>query len=398
MFDAPPIAALDSSAPHNPKAQDLAQSQSALHRDWLRLAQITEQPQPDLQQPQLLLFAADHGVAASAAAYVSATAEPNPSTTEQVLHILQGRCAAAQLLASQGFALTLVDAGLADDLPDIAPQEVPAHWPASVQLVKRKIAHGSRNVCLAPAMSEERTLAALNAGMELAHLLPGNVLALGSLGVGDHISAALLAARLSDIPIERLSANASPSIHSDVLTKANLRHAFSVSPTHALCAFGGYDIAMLCGAMLQAAAERRVVLASGFVSGVAALLAQRMASHVTDYILWAAHPSDSNEQLLVNHLDLHVLPLSSPRFSPGSQALMAWPWLQLCAALGSNAASDNPADAQPVEEHMEEHLAEPDASSLAYDSTSTPTPVNTGSAALASEAHTPSTYPTPLQV
>jgi nicotinate-nucleotide--dimethylbenzimidazole phosphoribosyltransferase len=363
MFEAPPIASL-SSLSHRAATSTYSPKRGALDRDGLRISQITQQAKPVLTEPQLLVFAADHG-AATAAAMAAPQAWQTQSTASMVGELISGHAALAHLVAQQGFALTVVDAGLADDLPDHA------------RLVKRKIAHGSRNCCLAPALGEARATAALNAGMELANLLPGNVLALGSLGVGNTISAILLAARLTDIPIERLSANASPSVAAEVLTKANSRHAQSVSPWHALCAFGGYEIAMLSGAMLQAAAERRVVLASGFVAGVALLVAQRMAQHVTDYVLWAAQPHEANEQLIVSHLALHVLPLSSPSIATGSQALMAWPWLQMCAHMFAAV------DGTPDEDRTSEQPAKVQD---VVDNTSD-----------ADEEGPPSTYPTPLQ-
>jgi nicotinate-nucleotide--dimethylbenzimidazole phosphoribosyltransferase len=47
-------------------------------------------------------------------------------------------------------------------------------------------------------------------------------------------------------------------------------------PLDALAALGGFEIAMMCGAMLEAAAQKRVVVVDGFISSSAVLVAHAM--------------------------------------------------------------------------------------------------------------------------
>ncbi len=328
MFEAPPIAKTRSMALRHQIEALLDESPSvlanaaqrglgALNETAVNLSLITQSTNPKLTQAQLLVFAADHGVAAAALGEVG-TQPAEPTSARQVGALLEGQTAVNVLARQQGFALTVVDAGLADDLDD------------HPLLLKRKIAHGSRNSCLAPAMSEQQAMAALNAGMEIANMLPGNVLALGSIGVGQHISCAMLVARLTQLPLERLgTSDVGAPINAELMARANLRHANALSPLHALCAFGGYELAMLCGAMLQAAAERRVVLTAGLGSGAAALVAKAFAPSVCDYLLWASLPVTPAEAFVVERLQVTSLPVKTPDLGPGSQAVMAWPWLGL---------------------------------------------------------------------
>ena len=62
-------------------------------------------------------------------------------------------------------------------------------------LMARKIAHGTRNARVGPAMSTDQAHAAIRAGMEIADALPGNFLACAGVGEGSFESAALVIAR-----------------------------------------------------------------------------------------------------------------------------------------------------------------------------------------------------------
>jgi nicotinate-nucleotide--dimethylbenzimidazole phosphoribosyltransferase len=71
-----------------------------------------------------------------------------------------------------------------------------------------------------------------------------------------------------------------------VLAQALARHAGATQPLDALAALGGFEIAMMAGAMLQAASERRVVLVDGFIAGAAALVARALAPAAQDYMVF----------------------------------------------------------------------------------------------------------------
>ena len=62
------------------------------------------------------------------------------------------------------------------------------------------------------------------------------------------------------------------------------------APLAALAAFGGFEIATLVGAVLQAAHERRVIVVDGFIASAAVLVAQALRPHVVQRCV-AAHES-----------------------------------------------------------------------------------------------------------
>ena len=282
--------------------------------------------------PQVVVFAADHGICDE-----GVSAVPQQATRERVLQILQGRAPINSLAETMGFELTVVDAGVASHV-----LEAGAAAP-SVPLLVRKIGYGTRNMVLGPAMSLAQAVSALQAGMDVVRHLPGNVLALGDVGVGNTSCAALLLSRLCGVPLADACGRDHPMAGGldstqlqnklEKLFAAASRHRKAVKPLDALAALGGFEIAMMAGAMLQAASERRVVLVDGFVAGAAALVARGLCPAVADYLVFAHRAMDPGHRLMLIHLQVQPLMDLELRVGQGVGALMAWPMLQTAQAL-----------------------------------------------------------------
>ncbi|WP_291008510.1 nicotinate-nucleotide--dimethylbenzimidazole phosphoribosyltransferase [Hydrogenophaga sp.] len=282
--------------------------------------------------PQVLVFAADHGISDE-----GVSAVPQQATRERVQQILQGRAPINTLAETMGFDLTVVDAGVASHVV-----EAGAAAP-SVPLLVRKIGYGTRNMVLGPAMSLAQAISALQAGMDVVRHLPGNVLALGDVGVGNTSCAALLLSRLCGVPLADACGRDHPipggldntqlQNKLEKLSAAASRHRKAVKPLDALAALGGFEIAMMAGAMLQAASERRVVLVDGFVAGAAALVARGLCPPVADYLVFTHRTIDPGHRLMLIHLQVQPLMDMELRVGQGVGALVAWPILQTAQAL-----------------------------------------------------------------
>ena len=281
-----------------------------------------------LQNPQILVFAADHGVAAE-----NVSAYPQAVTAQMVNNMLAGGAAVNVLARQHGFALQVVDAGVASTLDN---------HPA---LVSRKIAPGTANLCREAAMTVAQMDAALQAGVDIVRPLPGNVIALGEMGIGNTSSAALLVMRLTHTPIRDIAgrgtglSNEQFAHKCKVLMLASLRHRRAAQPLEVLAAMGGFEIAMMVGAMLQAASQRRLVLVDGFIASAAALLAQRLVPEVQHYMVFCHRSAEHGHRLLLQHLKARPLLELDLRLGEGTGALLAWPLLQSAAHLMSEMAS-----------------------------------------------------------
>ena len=296
----------------------------------LQLGLIQRSESPTLVQPQMVVFAADHGIAAE-----GVSAYPQAVTTQMVANMLAGGAAINVFARQHGFALQVVDAGVAADLP------------AHPQLLARKIAFGTKNICLEPAMTRDQAESALSAGMAVMQSLPGNAVAFGEMGIANTSPAALLLARLTGASVIEATGRGTglddaQLLHKQaVLGRALLRHPAS-QPLDALgelAALGGFEIAMMLGAMLQAASERRVVLVDGFIAGAAALVACQLVPAVRDYLVFCHRSAETGHRRLLAHLNARPLLELDLRLGEGTGALLAWPLVLSAAAFLKEMAS-----------------------------------------------------------
>ena len=278
--------------------------------------------------PQMVVFAADHGVASE-----GVSAFPQAVTMQMVANMLAGGAAINVLARQHGFALQVVDVGVASDLPD------------HTQLIKRKIAHGTHNLAHGPAMTAHQLNAALQAGSDVLASLPGNVVAFGEMGIANTSPAALLLHRLAGVSLidatGRGTGLTDPQLahKQTVLKRAAELHKNATEPLDALAALGGFEIAMMTGAMLQAASERRVILVDGFIAGSAALVASTVAPAVKDYMVFCHRSAEHGHRLLLAHLKARPLLDLDMRLGEGTGALLAWPLVQSAALLLNEMAS-----------------------------------------------------------
>ena len=299
-----------------------------LERLALQIGLIQRSESLRFETPQMVVFAADHGIAVE-----GVSAFPQAVTLQMVGNMLAGGAAVNVFARQHGFALQVVDAGVAAELTD------------HPQLLKRKIAAGTGNICMGPAMSTAQADQALQAGMDVVRGLPGNVIAFGDMGIANTSAAALLLARLAGLPLSDVVGrgtgldDAQLAHKQAVLGRALVRHADVREPLAVLAALGGFEIAMMAGAMLQAASERRVVLVDGFIAGAAALAACALVPQVLDYLVFCHRSAERGHHLLLAHLQATPLLDLDMRLGEGTGALLAWPLLQSAALFMAEMAS-----------------------------------------------------------
>lgn len=286
---------------------------------------------PSLLAPQLVVFAADHGLARH-----GTSAYPREVTAQMVHNICAGGAAVSVLARQHGLTLTVVDAGVDAELPPHA------------LLLDRKIARGTADALEQPAMTAAECAAALRAGRALVRALPGNVLIPGEMGIGNSSAAALLLARLAGLPIEACTGRGTGLDDAGLARKTGLlarvlqRHADATEPLAALAALGGLEIAMMVGAILQAASENRLVIVDGFIAGSAVLVAHAVAPAVLQRCVFAHRSQEAGHRHLLHHLQAEPLFDLGLRLGEGSGATLAWPLLQsACLLLNEMASFDS---------------------------------------------------------
>ena len=300
----------------------------------LRLGQIQGTASPDLQQPQMVVFAGDHGLAAR-----GVSAFPSDVTWQMVENFLAGGAAVSVLARQHGLALTVVDCGVARD---IAPR---AAVPGQPQLLVRKVAAGTQDASIGPAMTPAQCAQALHNGMDVVRGLPGNALLLGEMGIGNTSPASCLLARLAGIDVGEVTGagtgldEAGIARKTAVLREALAANAGATEPMDALAALGGFEIATMVGSVLQAARERRVIVVDGFIASSAVLVASRIAPHVLQRCVFAHQSDERGHARLLQVLGAEPLIDLGLRVGEGSGAALAWPLLESACRIINEMAS-----------------------------------------------------------
>jgi len=292
------------------------------------LGLILGTPEPLLMQPQLVVFAADHGIAAR-----GVSAYPSDVTWQMVGNFVAGGAAVSVLARQHGIAQTVVDCGVRHDF-EPAPG-----------LIVRKIAPGTQDCSTGPAMTLAQCEQAVGNGIALLKALPGNALLLGEMGIGNTSAASLLVARLGGVDLAEVTGAgtgldaAGVARKTAVLREALAANAQATEPLAALAALGGFEIATMVGSVLQAAAERRVIVVDGFIASSAVLVASKLAPQVLQHCVFAHRSDERGHARLLNLLGAEPLMDLGLRVGEGSGAALAWPLLRSACAILNEMAS-----------------------------------------------------------
>ena len=286
---------------------------------------------PALNSPQLVVFAGDHGLAAR-----GVSAYPSDVTWQMVDNFLSGGAAVSVLARQHGIGLTVVDCGVRRD------------FEPRPGLIISKVAQGTADALDGPAMSDEQCRAALAGGQTLLSELPGNALLRGEMGIGNTSAASLLMSRLVGLDIADCT-GAGTGLDGEalqskiaILRQVLARHPQATEPLAVLATFGGFEIATMVGAVLQAAAERRLIVVDGFIATSAVLVASALCPHVLQRCVFAHCSGERGHARMLEHLGADALLDLGLRLGEGSGAAMAWPLLvSACAILREMASFES---------------------------------------------------------
>ncbi len=294
----------------------------------LQLARATRETAPRLAACELTIFAADHGIAAE-----GVSAYPQAVTREMVLNFLNRGAAANVFAEAVGATVRVVDAGVAGqaiDHPD---------------LLNRRIGPGTRNCRVEPAMSAVQCDDALQAGRQLAGECAADVLCFGEMGIGNTSAATLLAHKLLGLPVADLVGrgtgldDAGLAQKTDVLEAAAARTAPDLTAARALAEYGGFEIAMMAGAMLGAALSNRPILVDGFISTAAAIAALGIEPAAGRSLVYAHRSAEHGHRRMLDALDARPILDLQMRLGEGTGALLAWPVVKAASAMLTDMAS-----------------------------------------------------------
>jgi nicotinate-nucleotide--dimethylbenzimidazole phosphoribosyltransferase len=295
----------------------------------VQLGMIRHPGEPRGDNAVLLVFAADHGLVAEGVSQY-----PSAVTVAMVMTYLAGRASANAFAAASNVEIRVIDAGVAAELP------------GHPRLIDAKIRMGTANAARGPAMTPQEAAEALDRGCKLAIREIRNsadILALGEMGIGNTASSALLVHRLAPAPLnDCIGVGAGQDDSGMARKRAAIEMAAARSnasaPLDVLSEFGGLEIAMMAGAVLGAASQRRPVIIDGFISSAAALLAIRLCPEARGYCVFAHRSAERGHDIVLTTLDATPLLDLGLRLGEGTGALLAVPLVRAAARLLTDVA------------------------------------------------------------
>jgi nicotinate-nucleotide--dimethylbenzimidazole phosphoribosyltransferase len=281
----------------------------------VQLAGIAGEEIPIIKDKAIITMAGDHGVVAE-----GVSAFPQEVTPQMVLNFLHGGAAINVLGRHVGARITIVDMGVAADLP------------AHPLLVVKKIAHGTANMTQGPAMTREQAGQAILAGVEVveAEIEKGlDIVGTGDMGIGNTTPSAAIAAALTGIEPARLAGRGTGVDDDGLKRKIDaIQRALAVNKPDpkdgldVLAKVGGFEIGGLAGVILGAAANRVPVMVDGFISTAAAMIAVTIAPAARPYLISAHRSQEYGHNRMVKWLGLEPLVDLDFRLGEGTGAAL----------------------------------------------------------------------------
>jgi nicotinate-nucleotide--dimethylbenzimidazole phosphoribosyltransferase len=298
----------------------------------LQIGKIQNTLSPALTKPTIVVFAGDHGIAKE-----GVSPFPQEVTWQMVYNFLQGGAGINVFARQHQIAIKVVDAGVNYTF---APHP---------DLIDLKVAPGTQSYLHAPAMSVEECNTAITRAASLVEQLHKdgcNVIGFGEMGIGNTSAAALLMSLLCNIPLEQCIGRGTGLDDKGLeKKKAILSEALRTqlpadqSPLEILRTFGGFEVAMICGAMMKAAELKMVVLVDGFITTAALLVAAALHPAILDYCVFAHQSNEQGHQQLLTYLKADPLLQLGMRLGEGTGAAVAYPVVQSAVAFLNEMAS-----------------------------------------------------------
>lgn len=291
----------------------------------LQLAAITSSERVATRPRSLILAAADHGVVAE-----GVSAYPPEVTAQMVVNFLTGGAAVNVLARAGDVNVVVLDVGVAATIPP------------SPALVSRKIRTRTGNIAIEPAMSQAEALAAIQSGLEVAFNQidrGARVVAIGDMGIGNTTASSALTAALLGLGASDVTGRGAGLDDEGLIRKVSIVERClaryddrGMSPLATLAALGGFEIAALVGVILGCASRRVPVIADGFVSGAAALVAAKMAPQSLPYIVPGHCSAEPGHRIVLEALGMRPLLDLEMRLGEGTGALLALHLVDAAAA------------------------------------------------------------------
>lgn len=293
---------------------------------------------PIIDNPVIAVFAADHGIANE-----NVSAFPQAVTNEMIRNFSNGGAAISVIAESLNIPLHVIDMGTVVEIEKLE------------NVISKRIAAGTKNFALEPAMSLEQCHKALRVGAEFVMQAKNNsvdVFIGGEMGIANTSSATAIASVLLNQEVSKLVGPGTGLDQKTVTHKANIiktaiefhqsnfiNEQGIVDPIQVLQTVGGFEIAALSGAYLACAQYGIPILVDGFICSIAALVTTRIAPGAIEWMCFTHESAEPGHQIILDALEVKPLLSLNMRLGEASGAALALATIKLAINLHNNMAT-----------------------------------------------------------
>ena len=281
-----------------------------------QIAGITGDVIPKVPKKAAILMAGDHGIVEEGVAPF-----PQEVTPQMVLNFVNGGAAMSVLTRHENAKLYVVDIGVASDLPDVP------------NIIKRKVAYGTKNMAKGPAMTQEEAVQAIEVGIEITEGVineGAGIIAIGEMGIGNTSPSTAIIATYSKLDVKDVVGRGTGVDDDRLKIKiAAIEKSLRVNqpdpadPLAVLAKVGGLEIAGLTGVILACAANRVPVIIDGFISAAAAVIAGEMEPLAKNYMLGSHLSEEPGHKVMLDFLGIKPILMMNMRLGEGTGAALA---------------------------------------------------------------------------
>lgn len=282
----------------------------------MQIGQIQNTLSPKLTNPAMLVFAADHGLSDE-----GISPYPKDVTWQMAMNFCAGGAAINVFCKQNDIHLKVFDLGVDYD------------FPAELPIVSAKVARGSRNMRIEPAMTLAECEKAMKLGASFVKTEAQtgcNTIAFGEMGIGNTSSSALLMHKFTGFPIDECAGKGAGLTDDGLDKKTSILKEIAQkydteTPLEILSTFGGLEIAAMVGAFLEAKNQKMVILVDGFIATSAALTAINMDASVKENCIFCHVSDEKGHKKMMDFMGVRALLNLNMRLGEGSGAAVALP-------------------------------------------------------------------------
>ncbi|MFP4604012.1 MAG: nicotinate-nucleotide--dimethylbenzimidazole phosphoribosyltransferase [Bacteroidales bacterium] len=280
---------------------------------------IQQTETPELNKPHILVFSADHGIASE-----GVSSFPQEVTQQMVHNFVNGGAAINVFARQNNICIKIVDAGVKGELPENTRK----------QILNHKMGNGTRNFLHEPAMTIEQCQEAIHTGAKVTQECYENgcnIIGFGEMGIGNTSSSAVLMHLITGMPMQTCIGKGTGldekglQKKQKILEQAIEKFDNNNDPLNILAHFGGFELAMITGAFLQAASLKMTILVDGFNVTAALLIAHKMHPAVLDYCIFTHQSDEKGHKKMLEYLNAEPILNLGMRLGEGTGAALAYP-------------------------------------------------------------------------